>query len=252
MQAEKLTKLHKSLEDASSLRGSAGGLGFNAAEAKVARKAKKAAKRARGGAENKREFQSTSAGAVAAGHWDPWARPVAFEMKAKNTVAGGLYSMFVKGETVGGTLKEAQRAAADEAAGMGAPGETGAKKRKGDAAAAGASKQEKKSRKREKKSEAAAEKAAAEKAAGAKAATGSTGGFDWQADILRRLEAAPGGKLDAKRLRKAAVSGAAAALGSSDKEDLRKAYRRSLKGLRHRVSVFDDPATGAEAVELKR
>mmetsp|Transcript_35248 Transcript_35248/g.105334 ORF Transcript_35248/g.105334 Transcript_35248/m.105334 type:complete len:253 (+) Transcript_35248:36-794(+) len=252
MQAEKLTKLHKTLEDASSLRGSAGGLGFNATEAKAARKAEKAAKRARGGAENKREFQSTSAGAVAAGHWDPWARPVAFEMKAKNTVAGGLYSMFVKGETVGGTLKEAQRAAADEAAGMGAPGEKGAKKRKGDAAAAGASKQEKKSRKRDKKSEAAAEKAAAMKAAGAKAATDSTGGFDWQADILRRLEAAPGGKLDAKRLRKAAVSGAAAALGSSDKEDLRKAYRRGLKGLRHRVSVFDDPATGAEAVELKR
>ena len=98
MQAEKLTKLHKSLEDASSLRGSAGGLGFNAAEAKAARKAEKAAKRARGGAENKREFQSTSAGAVAAGHWDPWARPVEFKMKEKNSVAGGLYSMFVKGE----------------------------------------------------------------------------------------------------------------------------------------------------------
>lgn len=40
------------------------------------------------------------------GHWDPWARPVEFKMKQVNKQVGGLYTMFVKGTTMGGTLKE--------------------------------------------------------------------------------------------------------------------------------------------------
>ena len=46
------------------------------------------------------------AGAVAMGHWDPWARPVEFKMKQANKQVGSLYTMFVKGQTMGGTLKE--------------------------------------------------------------------------------------------------------------------------------------------------
>ena len=40
------------------------------------------------------------------GHWDPWARPVEFKMKQANKQVGRLYTMFVKGQTMGGTLKE--------------------------------------------------------------------------------------------------------------------------------------------------
>lgn len=108
MQAAALSSLHSDLESRQQIRGSAGGLGFNAAEAKAAKKAEKKSKRVRGADDNRREFSSTSAGAVAAGHWDPWARPVAFEMKAKNTIVGGLYTMFVKGPTMGGTIPGSQ------------------------------------------------------------------------------------------------------------------------------------------------
>ena len=45
---------------------------------------------------------------MAAGHWDPWSRPVEFKMKEVNRRIGGLYSMFVKGGTEGNTLKEAK------------------------------------------------------------------------------------------------------------------------------------------------
>ena len=41
---------------------------------------------------------------MAAGHWDPWARPVEFKMKAANRTVGGLYSMFVKGGVEGNTI----------------------------------------------------------------------------------------------------------------------------------------------------
>ena len=66
------------------------------------------------------------AGAVAAGHWDPWARPVEYELKKVNRSAGTLSTMFVRGETMGGTIsqpaepatapKKAKKAGKEEAA----------------------------------------------------------------------------------------------------------------------------------------
>ena len=107
MQAAVLEKLHNDMEAANAVRGSSGGLGFETGKAskkvKVDSAASKALAKERTGGSS-REFQSTTAGAVAAGHWDPWARPVEFKLKQVNRTAGGLASMFVKGETMGGTL----------------------------------------------------------------------------------------------------------------------------------------------------
>ena len=107
-----LTALHTQLSTSASDRGAHGGLGFS----QPAGASKKSKKEAAGtqatrilvdGASSSREYHSTSAGAVAAGHWDPWARPVAFKMKEVNRRVGGLYSMFVKGGSVGATLDAA-------------------------------------------------------------------------------------------------------------------------------------------------
>eukprot|EP00962_Isochrysis_galbana_P060395 scaffold34819_cov147-Isochrysis_galbana.AAC.1 len=209
MQESTLTALHHDLESKVHARGGSGGLGFNAADAKAARQAeKKVNKRLRGAGDSHREFSSTSSGAVAAGHWDPWARPVEFKMRAKNTTVGGLYSMFVRGGTMGGTLKDAQAATPVTAPGTEGDGQGKKKKQK-------AEKQERKqAEKQEKKKEgrrkehsgvdvAATARAKSGKAAEREAGThGAKGGatvavvqavtsqsvtFDWEADILRRL-----------------------------------------------------------------
>uniref|UniRef100_A0A7S4ET33 Uncharacterized protein n=1 Tax=Chrysotila carterae TaxID=13221 RepID=A0A7S4ET33_CHRCT len=98
-----LLKLHAQLESSASARGG-GGLGFEKMSGKRKDGQTKASKLLQ--KQQKREFASTTAGAIAAGHWDPWARPVEFKMKAANTRAGGLYSMFVQGGTMGGTIKD--------------------------------------------------------------------------------------------------------------------------------------------------
>lgn len=98
-------------------------LGFDSATAPKAKKAAKeketeAGRMLLGGGDKasgkKREYQTTTAGAVAAGHWDPWQRPVEFKMREVNRRVGGLYSMFVKGEAIGGTIPPSgqERAAA--------------------------------------------------------------------------------------------------------------------------------------------
>ncbi|KAL1526421.1 hypothetical protein AB1Y20_015133 [Prymnesium parvum] len=97
MEAKKLASLHAQLEEGAASRGGkTGGLGFDAKDAKAQKSKQKAS------------------GAVAAGHWDPWARPVEYELKKVNRSAGTLTSMFVRGETMGGTI-EKERAAAPEA-----------------------------------------------------------------------------------------------------------------------------------------
>ena len=107
MQDAALEALHSQLQAGESARGSHGGLGFDAKDGKK----KKAGSETKAGkallkesTSSGREFQTTTAGAVAAGHWDPFARPVEFKMKEANRRVGGLYSMFVKGGTVGATL----------------------------------------------------------------------------------------------------------------------------------------------------
>ena len=87
--------MHADLVSQEKARGGAhGGLGFE----KAMQPAKEP--KSKGEKEKGRVFHTTTAGAVAAGHWDPWARPVEFKMKAVNKRVGGLYSMFVKGGTV--------------------------------------------------------------------------------------------------------------------------------------------------------
>ena len=115
-----LVAMHAQLEEGAAARGGSGGLGFaKAPKPPNAAKPPKAAKAL--AKEQKREFSSTTAGAVAAGHWDPWARPVEFQMKQVNRTAGGLYSMFVKGATIGGTAEASSNSAA---AGAAAPAAT--------------------------------------------------------------------------------------------------------------------------------
>jgi hypothetical protein len=107
-----LAKLHATLEEKSATRGKSGGLGFESKKHKVK-------KQAASDGPSKREFATTTSGAVAAGHWDPWARPVEFKMKEANRKVGGLYTMFVRGDTMGGSLAEAKpsHSEADAAAG---------------------------------------------------------------------------------------------------------------------------------------
>ena len=108
-----LSAMHAQLASAEETRGHHGGLGFErgAGSGGGDKATNTAASKAllnsgsRGSRADGRSYQATSAGAVAAGHWDPWARPVEFKMKEVNRRVGGLYSMFVKGGTEGATLK---------------------------------------------------------------------------------------------------------------------------------------------------
>jgi len=113
MQDAALAQLHSQLSSASDARGAHGGLGF-AKQPKASSKKEEGTEATRtllgeGGGGKKgtsREFHTTTAGAVAAGHWDPFARPVVFKMKEVNRRVGGLYSMFVRGGQVGSVLDE--------------------------------------------------------------------------------------------------------------------------------------------------
>ena len=98
-----VSALHAKLEGGVAVRGASGGLGFE----KKSSKKQKAAGSSKA-VQAAREFASTTSGAVAAGHWDPWARPVEFKMREANRKVGGLYTMFVKGGTMGGTITESQ------------------------------------------------------------------------------------------------------------------------------------------------
>jgi hypothetical protein len=107
MQDAKLSELHSSLAAQEAARGAHGGLGFSGSGAGKKEKKTKAEKSLMSDKTSTgREYATTTAAAVAAGHWDPFARPIEFKMKEVNRRVGGLYSMFVKGGTEGGTLKE--------------------------------------------------------------------------------------------------------------------------------------------------
>ena len=201
-----LSALHTQLSSQEATRGAHGGLGFDKADSSSSAKKAKGTQASRvlldgaseknGGGPNAREFHTTTAGAVAAGHWDPWSRPVEFKMKEVNRRVGGLYSMFVKGGTVGATL--------------------------GDAAPA------------ESASSSAAKPASSSAAGPAKAAVGSAAAerFNWKRAIKQQLRAAPEG-LRLKRLRKAVLaewrqaSGGGAA--AAEEEEERKRFKRKLK-----------------------
>lgn len=220
MEAAALTKLHESLEAGALARGSHGGLGSQGMAKDKKRKAGETTMATtallgggkKGGAS--REYSSTTAGAVAAGHWDPWARPVDFKMKEVNTRVGGLYSMFVKGETVGGTLK----------------GETTVVPAKGSGAGAAT---DEKQKKRERK---AVKRAAKEAAAGKEAsktasdAAESVSDFDWKKAIKAELRSADGKELPLKKLRKRAIAACETqgATGGAGKEELRALFAKKL------------------------
>ena len=109
MQEAALAAMHSELSAQDATRGHHGGLGFDRAVGSQADRASntqagKMLLNSGGGNSSKREYHATSAGAVAAGHWDPWSRPVEFHMKEVNRRIGGLYSMFVKGGTEGNTI----------------------------------------------------------------------------------------------------------------------------------------------------
>lgn len=109
MQEAALAAMHSELSAQEATRGHHGGLGFDRAVGSQSDKASntqagKMLLNTGGGNSSKREYHATTAGAVAAGHWDPFARPVEFKMKEVNRRIGGLYSMFVKGGTEGNTI----------------------------------------------------------------------------------------------------------------------------------------------------
>ena len=210
-----LAKLHESLEAGMKDRGARGGLGTHGKEKKQKVETTEASKTLLGGKGGKdRSFHSTTAGAVAAGHWDPWARPVAFKMKEVNRQVGGLYSMFVKGDTMGGSLQPGK----EEKEAMG-------------------EKKEKKEKKRKKEEKAAALAAAA---------TGSGGGeetassFNWKKSIKTQLRAAEGQQLPLKRLRKATVAACQAHGGAAAKEELRATFDKKLAKLAGVVETVGD------------
>ena len=102
MQDAALEQLHQQISSAEASRGGVrGGLGFE----KALQPNKSKDKNKLGGGSSSREFHTTSAGAVAAGHWDPWARPVEFKMKEVNRRVGGLHSMFVKAGTINDSME---------------------------------------------------------------------------------------------------------------------------------------------------
>ena len=201
-----LAKLHESLEAGMKDRGARGGLGTHGKEKKQKVETTEASKTLLGGKGGKdRSFHSTTAGAVAAGHWDPWARPVAFKMKEVNRQVGGLYSMFVKGDTMGGSLEPAK--------------ENGL---------AAKSKKEKKEKKEEKE-----EKEKDKKAASAAAAAGSVGdeeaaSFNWKKAIKTQLRAAEGQQMPLKQLRKGTVAACQAHGGAAAKAELRATFEKKL------------------------
>ena len=213
-----LSKLHESLEAGMSDRGARGGLGAHGKAKKRKVETTEATTTLLGGKGGKdRSFHSTTAGAVAAGHWDPWARPVAFKMKEVNRQVGGLYSMFVKGDTMGGTLqpgKEEEKEAVE--------GKKRGKKAKKD--------------QQEKRERAAASAAAAAGAAGEEGAAA----FNWKKSIKTQLRAAEGRQLPLKRLRKATMAACQAHGGAAAKEELRATFEKKLAKLAGVVETVGD------------
>ena len=109
MEEAKAVQLHSTLAAQEIARGGAhGGLGFTAGGGKSKKERTTSAEKSlmQSSTSSGREFATTTAAAVAAGHWDPFARPIAFKMNEVNRKVGGLYTMFVKGGTEGNTLKE--------------------------------------------------------------------------------------------------------------------------------------------------
>lgn len=112
MQDAALSQLHSSLSAQEAVRGAHGGLGFDkATDGKTSKKKKKETHAEqslmKSSTSSGRTYEKTTAAAVAAGHWDPFARPIEFKMNEVNRKVGTLYSMFVKGGVEGNTLKEA-------------------------------------------------------------------------------------------------------------------------------------------------
>ena len=212
-----LAKLHESLEAGMKDRGARGGLGTHGKEKKQKVETTEASKTLLGGKGGKdRSFHSTTAGAVAAGHWDPWARPVAFKMKEVNRQVGGLYSMFVKGDTMGGSLQPGKE-------------EKQAMKEK---------KKEKKAKKEKKEKK---EKAAAPAAAATGPVVGEeAAAFNWKKSIKKELRAAEGQQLPLKRLRKATVAACQAHGGAAAKEELRATFDKKLAKLAGVVETVGD------------
>lgn len=217
-----MAKLHAELEESAASRGAkTGGLGFDAKGAKAEKAAAKALNRATSshGGSKKREFAATTAGAVAAGHWDPWARPVEYELKKVNRTAGNLSSMFVKGETMGGTIEDKTTLAVP----------------KTDHKWSGPKKD-----KKEKKAISADGATAQAKAAPVR--TPSAEAFNWKKAIKAELRAANGCKVKTKALRRAvcdAFEAHAKAAGSkTDLESTRETFKKKLKKLED-VTVAD-------------
>ena len=197
LQAAAPAALHTQLASAEAARGAHGGLGFSKplkGEGKAKRDNDTEATRTllndKGGGKN-REFHTTTAGAVAAGHWDPWSRPVAFKMKEVNRRVGGLYSMFVKGGTVGSVLDDTPSASASASASAPAPAP-----------------------------------APAPVPSSAAAAT-----FNWKRIIKEQLRNAEGQQLKIKRLRKVVLAEYArrTTAAQGDKDEARRLFRRKLK-----------------------
>ena len=184
-----------------------------------------------GGKKKSREFHTTTASAVAAGHWDPWARPVEFKMKQVNRRVGGLYSMFVKGETMGGTLSEAK----DESK----PAKTKkAKKAKKEKNGKNGATEEKKQKK-----QAEAAGAASSTSPGAAAAEPSEEhAFNWKKTIKAQLRAAEGQQMPLKRLLKRTVAACQAhgGAGAAPVAEMRATFAKKLAKTSGVVTVGDD------------
>ena len=209
-----VSALHAKLEGGVAVRGASGGLGFEK-ERKGGSKKQKSAGSSKAGksAPATREFATTTSGAVAAGHWDPWARPVEFKMREANRKVGGLYTMFVKGDTMGGTITDAPSGAGEDGAARGAK------------------------RKRKAAPEAPAQNGAS---------------FAWKREIRLRLKAAAGQSLKTKALRRAVVGSAAATLGGAKKgakAELKSTFERMLRKT-SRAEV--DAAAGIVRLRPKR
>lgn len=203
-----LSALHSELASQEAERGAHGGLGF-AKKSGTKKEAKGTVasrtlldggdKKKQGGA---REFHTTTAGAVAAGHWDPWSRPVEFKMNQVNRRVGGLYSMFVKGGTVGAELEKPAAAAS----------------------AAPAPKA------KEKKRDKAAKRAATKEAAAPSVAESAGGSFNFKKAIRKQLRA-EGGQMRLKSLRVAVLAEHAQAVGSgcaADPDAVKQRFKRKL------------------------
>jgi len=227
-----LLSLHSQLEEGKAARGGgSGGLGYEkkggSSKAPKAKPSKSKAPKALDKAQ-KREFASTTAGAIAAGHWDPWARPVEFKMKEANRTAGGLYSMFVKGATMGGTISSPSPAAPPPTHAA-----TSVESRKRAAKQKGRASQSKDGRHSKSAAAAAAERESTPSES--KPAAGASDGFKWKREIRREIKAvlsqAPGRRCDLKELRKRVVKTAMRSLRqeAASKPALRKKFSMMLK-----------------------